>query len=288
MSNYTLILLDTSGIQEYVFGSNNLAVNIGASELVVRALGDWLFEALPSPHNLRREAQGLVYVPQTIEGHKLRAEVIYRGGGNALIIFDNSESAITFTQTITHRALVEAPSLQLVVAHHEDLDWENHSLHNVFQNTLRPTVGRRKLDRQVSAPLAGLSVTAACVFTGQPATRLERVNPSEPHGVYFSDEIAAKLDATDEAEARLHRLLPRVRVEGYEFVRDFDYFGAPGESSYVAVIHADGNAMGKQLATTSRSTKCQNKIANVPTGSVSFRKHWRRWRPRLCAARWIC
>ena len=32
MREITLLLVETSGIQEYIFGSNNLAQNIGASE----------------------------------------------------------------------------------------------------------------------------------------------------------------------------------------------------------------------------------------------------------------
>jgi len=44
MPTYTLTFLDTVGIQNYVFGSNVLRENIGASELVRRATRLWPFE----------------------------------------------------------------------------------------------------------------------------------------------------------------------------------------------------------------------------------------------------
>ena len=53
MSIYTLVAVDVSGIQDYVFGSNKLQHIIGASELVHRATHDWVRDALPPSHNLR-------------------------------------------------------------------------------------------------------------------------------------------------------------------------------------------------------------------------------------------
>ena len=44
MTPYSLLLLEVTGIQPYVFGSNHLAQNIGASELVLRATTAWLVD----------------------------------------------------------------------------------------------------------------------------------------------------------------------------------------------------------------------------------------------------
>ena len=62
MTQSTALLIEASGIQEYIFGSNQLSQNIGASELVTQATTDWLFDKrgglLPQPHNVRRAQQG--------------------------------------------------------------------------------------------------------------------------------------------------------------------------------------------------------------------------------------
>lgn len=41
MASKIMLSVEASGIQEYIFGSNQLAQNIGASELVRRATEDW-------------------------------------------------------------------------------------------------------------------------------------------------------------------------------------------------------------------------------------------------------
>lgn len=61
MTQSTALLIEASGIQEYIFGSNQLSQNIGASELVTQATTDWLFDErsglLPRPHNVRRASK---------------------------------------------------------------------------------------------------------------------------------------------------------------------------------------------------------------------------------------
>lgn len=101
MTIYTLTLIETSGIQKYVFGSNNLTVNVGASELVDQVTRSWLVSALPQPHNLKPGASNLDE-PEFIEEIEIgtqdvKAEVVYRGGGNALILFREREDAREFT-----------------------------------------------------------------------------------------------------------------------------------------------------------------------------------------------
>ena len=42
MRKFTVTVLDTTGIQPYIFGSNRLRENIGASYLVSEATDDWV------------------------------------------------------------------------------------------------------------------------------------------------------------------------------------------------------------------------------------------------------
>jgi len=46
MGIYTLTVIDTTGIQDYIFGSNVLKHNVGASALVHWATNDWVCEEL--------------------------------------------------------------------------------------------------------------------------------------------------------------------------------------------------------------------------------------------------
>ena len=53
MNRYTLTVVDTTGIQDYIFGTNQLKQNVGASYLVDCATRKWVVESLPEPNNLR-------------------------------------------------------------------------------------------------------------------------------------------------------------------------------------------------------------------------------------------
>jgi len=64
---------------------------------------------------------------------------------------------------------------------------------------------------------------------------------------FISREVADKLRAEPDGKARLHAVLRQVRENGLQFVYDFDQFGEKGESSYIAVVHADVNGMGRRF-----------------------------------------
>lgn len=215
MSQQWLTLIEATGIQPYLFGSNQLAQNIGASELVGQATEDWV----------REFAQ--------------EAEIVYAGGGNAMLIFESEEAADTFARRLTRRGLERARGLDLVVKR-RPFDSVNDSLADVHQS-LREELAQRKRDRQLSTPLMGLGVTAACVYTGAPAVGLN------DDGQLVSLEVHHKLEARQAGEKRLQNRLPQVAQNGYDFVYNFDDLGTPGESSYLAIIHTDGNRMGKRI-----------------------------------------
>lgn len=238
MSQYTLTVVDTAGIQDYIFGTNQLRQNVGASYLVDCATRKWVVEALPSPHNVKDLDGKEPFTEQAIEAGQLAAEVVYAGGGNTVILFASHEEAVAFAHRLTRRILTQSPGLQVVLVH-KDFDWQMEALggeQGVISKAIAELAGR-KADHLASSPLLGLGVTAACAFTGLPAVDTDEGRP-------IAAEVKAKLDAEPEASRRFLNL---VDLGGYESVRDFDDFGTPGESSYIAVIHTDGNGMGKRI-----------------------------------------
>ena len=123
MTQSIAMLIEASGIQDYVFGSNELAQNIGASELVTQATTDWLFAEeeglLPRPHNASRARPGGAArwtLDQRGLADGLAAEVVYAGGGNALILFADDAAAQAFAFQVTSKAVRDAPGLRLVLA----------------------------------------------------------------------------------------------------------------------------------------------------------------------------
>lgn len=234
MSKKTVTILDTTGIQRYVFNSNRLRENIGASHLLHEATNDWITEILQDSY--------------------LKAEIIYVGGGNALLLFSSPDNAIEFTKKLSERILREASGINLVAAHRE-FDWENESLHDVIECLMQDDIEQAKQQRVPSSPLLGLGITATCNSTQLPAVdssdRYIQYDAGEETDSYLiSAETSQKLEAARErAEKRLQKIFEKIfDLNVYQFPKRTDQLGrSEGSISYAAVIHADGNGMGKRF-----------------------------------------
>jgi hypothetical protein len=264
MTQYTLTLLDTTGIQEYIFTSNRLQENIGASELVYRATSLWAFEALQDAvgksHNVKPlQNLQLEFTDAAIESDpSLRAEVIQAAGGNTVILFRGKEKSRKFVRTLTRRLLEEAPGLTVLAQHDDEFDFSSAKLSEA-RKTLEENMRAYKLSRLPSAPTLGLGVTAMCDSTGLAAVNtlaggLSVEGKLEPIGLdgedmttLVSSETAAKRVWRGQANERLKSWL-KPAADKYIFPFDLEKIGRiKGDESYVAVIHADGNKMGDKV-----------------------------------------
>jgi len=250
-----LTLIDTAGIQGYIFGSNVLRENIGASELVHRATRLWPFEVVAS---LGRTNVGGEHktgdVPELdsdlwFERDNLDAEVLFAGGGNCAILFRSLErGAHPFATALSRRLLERAPGLELVLVHVPRSGGESLA---VLVERAFEELGRKKADRRVSVPLLGQGTTVACRSTGLPAVGTDADDPGRPPTEAprpLSAPILAKLKAVEEAEHRLREPLDDFPRLDLTIPRDLDRFGRrTGDISYIAVVHADGNGMAGRL-----------------------------------------
>lgn len=244
MSKYTVTVIDTAGIQKYIFGSNSLQHNVGASGLVHYATHDWVFEELFEMDKTNMDSNH-EFNTETIENDDLKSELVYAGGGNTVILFKEKDLAKQFTKKLTRRVLIEAPGLQLIVAH-KDFEWGDSNLAKTVSDTLGD-VNKKKYNRHFSTPLLGLGVTADCQYTGLPAVDIRLKSEKDTKNkVWISSEVAKKWDFFGPASKRLRENFP-MTLTGYEYVSNFNDFGVKYESSYIAVVHADGNGMGKRV-----------------------------------------
>lgn len=248
MRKITVTVLDTTGIQPYIFGSNRLRENIGASYLVSQATDYWARKAL---NELKRKVYAFdpeKHQPEAkphIEDDGLAAELVYAGGGNTVLLFSDKQYAVQFTKILSKRILEEAPGINLVAVHQE-FDWDSQSFYEVVQNLMKNDLDAKKRSRIPSAPLLGLGVTATCRSTQLVAVKMS--DPFEDDQPYLiSTEIEAKLKVVRQANDNLQEMFASA-LGSYEFPLRTDEMGrSQGDSSYSAVIHADGNGMGKRF-----------------------------------------
>ena len=249
MPKYTLTALDVTGIQRYIFNSNRLKENVGASELVYRATTRFVFKALPKPNNVRQVDPVVMDLNKTIED--LEAEVLLAIGGNALIIFKDLRQAHKLVSELSQKLLEEAPGLELTAAHLE-FEWNVDPIAQVRKKVLERL--QKIKNRQVnSQPLLGLGVTVACQSTGLPAVAIHPDKEDENYPI--SAEVWAKVMAAEKANDRFKNHIKDnqsiwrgILDKPYYFPMEFDDFGrSKDEHSYIAVVHADVNGMGKWI-----------------------------------------
>ncbi|MCC7209695.1 MAG: hypothetical protein IT323_20460 [Anaerolineae bacterium] len=238
-----LLAVETEGIQAYIFGSNRLKENIGASYLVKLATEDWAFDVLRdvAPRN-NLGPENTLEESSHFEDEGLDAEVLYAGGGNIVILFAELQAAKAFTWHLSARTLRDAPGLRLNI-YHEPYKWESSSegLGQAVKRLLQGMKRTRNV-RRGSVALSGIGVTAMCQSTAMPA-----VDDSEG---LASAEVLAKREASIKANEWLRNTLlaGRANATSYTFPYDLDELGrSEGERSYMAVVHADGNGMGKRI-----------------------------------------
>lgn len=248
-----LLIIDSTQIQPYIFGSNRLRENVVASYLVNAATQDWVVGNLPAKHNVstvkERVGQRFGFTKDKIEDGALQAEVVYMGGGNAAVLFDSEETCSQFVNVHTRFVMRHAPNLQLVV-YQRPFNFDKDNLYDVMTDIFENLLDQHKQARVRSNPLLGLGVTAVCQSTGMPAMTMSEPKTETSYPV--SAEIAAKTNQENlkMANGRLRTYLQfdKASQNLYEFPSDLDQIGrTEGEHSYIAIVHADGDGVGSRL-----------------------------------------
>ena len=253
---YRAILFDTRSIQKYIYFSNELKTNIGASYLVENLFQERLMTYLREQFGDEcidsdswRSEPDIEFL--ATEGH---VAVVYIGGGKALLILATGDDATAadakcrkLIAEFSTRVLVECPGLQLGAAFKEiDLVADNAAL----KEQLDGLYGQIKYNRatvfpQVDIPYVGLTVpcpmghAAGTYWSGRDG--------------FISHEVHVKEACAEQANRHLQQQF-QATIGDKEFPLRFDDLGQQETENYIAVVHIDGNNMGARFrACTSQS-----------------------------------
>lgn len=258
VKNFTVTVIDTAGIQDYIFSSNRLRENIGASYLVQQATNHWVTEELEKlwknavyvPKGLTKEAA----MPRIHQDDDVVAELMYSGGGNTVLLFKELAYAHKFMRSWSRKVLEDAPGIRIIAAH-KSFEWGENDLQDKIGELINGDIAEKKRYGVASSPLLGLSVTADCN-----STRLVAVGMSDEYGAPIDEndhrdqgrypvsrEVAKKISIVPNANKELKDIFS-VLPQRLKFPYRFDHLGrSQGDSSYIAVVHADGNKMGDRF-----------------------------------------
>lgn len=238
------LILDTVSIQSYIFSTNNLRENVGASYIVEDIYESHLkagFKAL-FPKTQEDYIDAWKNKPEVIHiiNDSVDFEVGYIGGGNALVFFKSLESARDFVRYWTKRLLVYAPGVVPAAAIEEfDFNDFSSSIKNLFK-----TLRRNKYSFIPETIIRKHGITADCARTGYSReVWCRRVDD------YVSSVASAKIEAADRANEKMQNFLRCLNLQNkYKFTDEIDKLGqSKGEDSHIAVVHIDGNDISDRV-----------------------------------------
>lgn len=209
-----LSLYDVTGIQRYIFGSNHLRLNVGASYLVHLAL---------------KCLHGIVPA--------CRGNLIFCGGGNALAVFTSREDARRAALGVSRLLHQQARGLHIAALHGE---WDKPVEFAVAYQDLQRQLRAQRQGALADSPFDGGGVTAQCSQDGSAA-----VSERPVFGLLGVEAQLKQEWAPKRADIRLRKIAP---IEPYVYTNVIDHLGRThGERSMIGVVHVDGNGMGSRF-----------------------------------------
>jgi hypothetical protein len=263
MNNVYAVLTEVVSIQKYVFGSNKLKENLGASRLIQQIYEEPLQNAvkkvLPSTNGYDfdawRKSPDIIQMKNGAE-----FEVGYIGGGNALLFFKNNDKAKEFIKEWTKTLLVKTPGIVTAVACEGfDLDDAKFKTENIrlFKELQK---NKYRCIPQTIIPRHG--ITAECSHTGYSMDVWnDKEKPDEQD--YVSSVAYSKICASKDAAEKLEKEFSNELNGKYCFTDQLDKLGQQTGESHIAVVHIDGNGMGKRFQTTASLPAIRNLSKSV-------------------------
>lgn len=304
MSEIYAVLLEVASIQRYVFGSNKLKENYGASYLVENVFEDNLKTAWKNIGfqakdfelwaNWAKDEDATDDFADEIRILKpdIEAEVGYIGGGNALLFFIDQEKARNLAKEWSKELLLNTPGLNPTIAigkiDSEDLikkEKYSETITNLFKK-----LAENKLRYQPQTILPRHGITAECNRTGLSAECLDKTIKDKEF--YISSVASAKLKAAREANRKLlddfreilKNHIEEIKKDNNNFFEDsdkapqyhifpdeFEELGQSEDDSHISIVHIDGNRMGvrfQKCETLSDSRKLSKSVKNATKNSM--------------------
>lgn len=263
----TAVLLDTLSIQSYLFGSNKLKENIGGSfiieHLVYKRMIPLAIKELGLPEIDIKTWTKEENFARKLDPH-IGYDIGYIGGGNALLIFGERSKAEEFIQHYSLLLLLHFPGLKMTYGMGA-FNYEEDGEYRRFQKEINENKARnRHLYPALTLPYKP-GIVDDCAWSNEAQEVTRTVNRST---VTISKMSATRIAYVEDSQRKLSKYIPADKRHKYTFTTDVDKLGQPDEKGYIAIIHADGNGMGKlfkkckNLAETRKLSKAVADLAN--------------------------
>lgn len=251
-----LVLLETSGNQNFIFATNKLKENIGASELTYCAGTKWVLEEVGKINGSKslevwRDSDRLRQLLTSeqhnppLETSNLPVEIIIATSGKALLLTKDKETAQKIITAVTTKAQKEAPGMDLCGVF-EEFNWDDGNTGSLAEATKKVYQKFDQVHSKYPSPhlrFLRLPIIDECSTSEYPASCI--VQGPNNSDILLSAVSYHKQQCTESALERINYILSK-KKNPIEFTKNVNQLEKEFDNlEWLAVIHADGNGLGK-------------------------------------------
>ncbi len=249
-----LVFFETSGNQDYIFGTNKLAENTGASEAIYRVGTKYIVQALNDVFDLAMPMQSPLEITEwlqdpeknrPIESDGVQVEVITATSGKAMVLVKDENKARDLITKWSLDVAMELPGVQAKAVYADfcfdvpgSLVKAIRQVHKLYDRVRTGSGSNRLRDQNLPflQPEASSSLPADPESLQPKWQRKDSVN----NNVYSRMSLTKRNLQGKAAKNRFQTLFP-----GANIVSSIDKLTGGSDSSWIAVVHADINGLGK-------------------------------------------
>ena len=253
-----LVLLETSGNQNYIFSTNKLKENIGASELTYRAGTKCVLDAVAQ---IRKQASlwsadseelrwNLLDPKQNprLEGNgntDSKVEIIIATSGKALLLVSEEETGKTIIRWATYAVLKDSPGVDLCGVISKSFEMgESGQLANAIKKVHLQFEEVKAKRPSMDMRFLRLPIVDECATSGLPAAELVKdiataESTLRPYSAISMAKRKNHIYGEQRVAAMLRRYDPALKLSESLTFADAE------ETQWLAIIHADGNGLGE-------------------------------------------
>lgn len=257
----SLVLFETAGNQPFVFATNKLTDNVGASQLieesgsavVLQAVERIVGRVLTSP--TRAGTRALLRDRRAnppIDSDGAVVEVVFATSGTALLVASTDQVARAVIGDVTGTLLDRAPGLEMTGVH-APVDLSTHDIGEALRQAHHALAAARSARAQAVRRFPRLPFAAPCQHSGLPAAAVRQIGDSEAR---LSRSSIVKRDAASRWQTRLRQVLAAYKhVQDLAIPTTADALDALFDDlDWTAVVHADGNRVGSVFRNFDRAS----------------------------------